>query len=90
MGTNNTSTSFLGTLHFPTTMRTQPTLTGSSGLYSSDFATYDSNSTSNSVAQGHTSATVFSLNGTSLALYRPSGAFFTQSTASFIALSSEL
>jgi hypothetical protein len=90
MGTNNTTSSFVGTLHFPTTMRSTPTLVGSSGLYSSDFATYDSNSTSNSVSQGHGSAINFALNGTSLALYRPSGAFLTQSTASYIALSSEL
>jgi hypothetical protein len=91
IGFSNSSTVNQSYLKFPTTMRTTPTITGSSGLQVSDGNSYTENATSVAVNSGDKNNMVAEINVASgLTVFRGGIASLTNSTASFLALSSEL
>jgi hypothetical protein len=91
IGFSNGPTEMYTYLKLPTTMRSVPSITGSSGIQASDFNAYTINYTSVAVSgtnQNQINLLVTVASG--LTTLRPGGSTLTNSTASFIAFSSEL
>jgi hypothetical protein len=91
IGFSNGATEMYTYLKLPTTMRSVPSITGSSGIQASDFNSYTINYTS--VAVSGTNENQINLIVTvasGFTTLRPGGSTLTNSTGSFIALSSEL
>jgi len=91
IGFSGSSTSNQSYFKFPITMRTTPTITGSSGLQVSDNNSYSVNATSVTVNNGDKNNMNVEIGVASgLTTFRGGSAYLTNSTASYLALSSEL
>ena len=91
IGFSNGTTEMYTYLKLPTTMRSVPSITGSSGIQASDFNAYTINYTSVAVSgtnQNQINLIVTVASG--LTTLRPGGSTLTNSTGSYIAFSSEL
>jgi hypothetical protein len=91
IGFSNSSTNNQCYFKFPTTMRTTPTITGSSGIQVSDNNSYSINATAVAVNNGDKNNMNIEITVASgLTVFRGGGVYLTNSTASYLALSSEL
>lgn len=91
IGFSGSATSNQSYFKFPTTMRTTPTITGSSGIQVSDNNSYSVNATAVAVNNGDKNNMNVEITVASgLTTFRGGSAYLTNSTASYLALSSEL
>ena len=91
IGFSGSATSNQSYFKFPTTMRTTPTITGSSGIQVSDNNSYSVNATAVAVNSGDKNNMNVEITVASgLTTFRGGSAYLTNSTANYLALSSEL
>jgi hypothetical protein len=91
IGFSNGTTEMYTYLKLPTTMRSVPSITGSSGIQASDFNAYTINYTSVEVSgTNENQINLIVTVASGLTTLRPGGSTLTSSTGSYIAFSSEL
>jgi hypothetical protein len=86
----NSATAAQTYLKYPTTMRSTPSITGSSGLQTSDGSTYTKSATGVIVDSGSTVSMHLNVTASSMTVFRGCFNTLTNSTSSYIAFSSEL
>jgi hypothetical protein len=90
VGFCNSATAAQTYLKYPTTMRSTPSITGSSGLQTSDGNSYTKSATGVTVDSGSTVSMHLNVAASSMTVFRGCFNTLTNSTSSYIAFSSEL